>query len=62
MNVKPTFLNGPLNEEAYVGQSPGFEVKGRESKAYKLREALYGPKQAPRAWNKRRDSFLGQIG
>ncbi|RDX96389.1 hypothetical protein CR513_20960, partial [Mucuna pruriens] len=32
-------------EEAYVLQPPRFEVKGNESKVYKLREALYGLKQ-----------------
>ena len=43
-------------------QPPGFEVKGQESKVYRLKKALYGLKQAPRAWNKRIDSFLIKAG
>jgi len=43
-------------------QTQGFEVKGKESKVYKLKKALYGLKQAPRVWNKRIGSFLSQIG
>ncbi|GAU25658.1 hypothetical protein TSUD_265850 [Trifolium subterraneum] len=60
--VKFAFLNGPLEEEVYVKQPPGFEVKGQEQKVYRLRKALYGLKQAPRAWNKRIDGFLIKIG
>ncbi|GAU35215.1 hypothetical protein TSUD_204910 [Trifolium subterraneum] len=62
MDVKSAFLNGPLDEEVYVAQPPGFEKKGSEGMVYKLNKALYGLKQAPRAWNKRIDSFLIQIG
>ncbi|GAU32405.1 hypothetical protein TSUD_220940 [Trifolium subterraneum] len=62
MDVKCAFLNGPLDEEVYVVQPPGFTVKEDESKVYKLHKALYGLKQAPRAWNKRIDKFLGDIG
>lgn len=60
LDVKAAFLNGYLEEEVYVSQPPGFEVKGKENKVYKLRKALYGLKQAPRAWNKRIDQFLLQ--
>jgi hypothetical protein len=60
--VKSTFLNRPLEENVYVTQPPGFEVKGKEHMVYKLHKALYGLKQAPRAWNKRIDQYLIQIG
>ncbi|GAU50018.1 hypothetical protein TSUD_331710 [Trifolium subterraneum] len=62
MDVKCAFLNGPLDEEVYVVQPPGFTSKEDEFKVYKLHKALYGIKQAPRAWNKRIDKFLGDIG
>lgn len=62
MDVKSAFLNGPLEEEVFIKQPPGFEIKKQEMKVYKLRKALYGLKQAPRAWNKKIDGFLCQIG
>lgn len=62
LDVKSTFLNGPLNEEVYVTQPPGFVIKGEEHRVYKLRKALYGLKQAPRAWNLKIDSSLLQLG
>ncbi|GAU32293.1 hypothetical protein TSUD_63100 [Trifolium subterraneum] len=62
MDVKSAFLNGPLEEEVYVSQPPGFEVDAQKDKVYKLQEALYGLKQAPRAWNKRIDTFLHKEG
>lgn len=46
----------------YVEQPHGFIVAGQESKVYKLHKALYGPKQAPRAWNARLNSYLLQKG
>jgi len=60
LDVKSAFLNGPLDEEVYVTQPPGFKIKGKENMVYRLHKALYGLKQAPRAWNKRIDSFLVQ--
>jgi hypothetical protein len=50
MDVKSTFLNGPIKEEVYVEQPPGFESEGYPNHVYKLHKALYGLKQAPRAW------------
>lgn len=49
MNVKSTFVNGPLEEEVYVGQPHGFVVKDQELKFYKLKKILYGLKQAQRS-------------
>jgi hypothetical protein len=62
LDVKSTFLNGPLEEEVYVTQPPGFEIKGKQKMVYRLYKALYGLKQAPRAWNNKIDQFLIQIG
>jgi hypothetical protein len=50
MDVNFAFLNVVLNEEVYVHQSPGFEVKIQEHREYKLKKALYSLKQALRAW------------
>ncbi|GKC84756.1 ribonuclease H-like domain-containing protein [Tanacetum coccineum] len=50
MDVKTTFLNGPLKEEVYVVQQDGFVDPDHPEKVYRLRKALYGLKQAPIAW------------
>ncbi|GKA77134.1 retrovirus-related pol polyprotein from transposon TNT 1-94 [Tanacetum coccineum] len=50
MDVKTTFLNGPLKEEVYVNQLDGFVDPHHPDKVYRLKKALYGLKQAPRAW------------
>ncbi|KAG7557004.1 Zinc finger CCHC-type [Arabidopsis suecica] len=50
LDVKTAFLQGELKETVYVMQSEGFVVEGHENKVYKLNKALYGLRQAPRAW------------
>nr|GEV46276.1 integrase, catalytic region, zinc finger, CCHC-type, peptidase aspartic, catalytic [Tanacetum cinerariifolium] len=52
MDVKTTFLNGPLKEEVYVAQPDVFVNPGHPEKVYQLMKALYGLKQAPRACHK----------
>lgn len=34
----------------YICFSPGFAIKGEESKVYRLTKSLYGLKQYPKAW------------
>ena len=58
MDVKSAFLNGDLKEEVYIEQPAGFIRKGNEHKVFKLKKALYGLHQAPRAWNAKLDDTL----
>ncbi|GKB43709.1 retrovirus-related pol polyprotein from transposon TNT 1-94, partial [Tanacetum coccineum] len=58
MDVKTTFLNGPLKEEVYVAQPDRFVDPDHPEKVYRLRKALYGLKQAPRAWYDELSNFL----
>jgi hypothetical protein len=62
MDVKSAFLNGPIKEEVYVEQPPGFESEGYPNHVYKLHKMLYGPKQAPRAWYECLRDFLIENG
>ena len=48
MDVKSAFLYGPLKEEVYVKQPPGFENPNFPNHIYRLDKALYGLKQAPK--------------
>lgn len=57
MDVRSAFLNGELTETVYVQQPPGFTI-GDGSKVLKLKKALYGLTQAPRAWNAKLDREL----
>jgi hypothetical protein len=50
MDVKIAFLNGPIKEEVYVEQPPGFKSKEYPNHIYKLHKALYELKQSPRVW------------
>ena len=62
LDVKSAFLNGELAETVFVRQPPGFAVKGAERRVLRLRKALYGLRQAPRAWNAKLDATLGELG
>ncbi|KAI3729368.1 hypothetical protein L6452_18024 [Arctium lappa] len=45
-------------EEVYVCQPPGFENPSYPDRVYKLKKALYGLHQAPRAWYDTLSSYL----
>nr|GEZ36958.1 copia protein [Tanacetum cinerariifolium] len=50
MDVKSAFLNGFINEEVYMAQPLGFIDFEKPDHVYKLKNALYGLKQEPKAW------------
>nr|GEW82691.1 retrovirus-related Pol polyprotein from transposon TNT 1-94 [Tanacetum cinerariifolium] len=58
MDIKTTFLYGPLKEEVYVNQPDGFIDPYHLDKVYRLKKGLYGLKQAPRAWYDELSTFL----
>ncbi|GKD69922.1 retrovirus-related pol polyprotein from transposon TNT 1-94, partial [Tanacetum coccineum] len=60
MDVKTTFLNGPLKEEFYVSQPDGSVDSDFPDHVYRLKKALNGLKQAPRAWYDKLSSFLNE--
>eukprot|EP00253_Pinus_taeda_P002257 PITA_02257 len=62
MDVKTAFLHGSIKEEVYVEQPKGFEIYDRKSHVYRLKKALYGLMQAPRAWYERINSYLLKLG
>jgi len=49
MDVNSAFLNGDLEEEAYIEQPDGFILGNYPNLLCRLKKALYGLKQAPRA-------------
>nr|GEY35017.1 hypothetical protein [Tanacetum cinerariifolium] len=60
MDVKAAFLHGSLKEDVYVCQPEGFIDADHPSYVYKLKNALYGLKKAPRAWYDELSTFLLQ--
>ncbi|GKB55973.1 putative ribonuclease H-like domain-containing protein [Tanacetum coccineum] len=58
MDVKSAFLYGKIQEEVYVCQPPGFEDPDFLDRVYKVKKALYGLHQAPRAWYETLSTYL----
>nr|GEZ95425.1 retrovirus-related Pol polyprotein from transposon TNT 1-94 [Tanacetum cinerariifolium] len=58
MDVKTAFLNGPLKEEVFVKKPDGFADLDFPNHVYRLKKALYGFKQAPKAWYDKHSLFL----
>jgi hypothetical protein len=50
MDVKSTFLNGPIKKDVYVKQPPDFKSEEYHNHVYRLHKTLYGLKQTPRVW------------
>ena len=51
-------MNDDLKVVVYVKQPEGYKKKGKEDRLYVLHKALYGIRQAPRAWNVKLDQVL----
>ena len=62
-DMKTAFLNWVLEEEVYVRPPTGFEyLAGGPGRVLRLRRAMYGLRQAPRAWNKCLEAELTKWG
>nr|GFB43060.1 hypothetical protein [Tanacetum cinerariifolium] len=60
MDIKTAFLHSSLKEDVYVCQPEGFIDADHPSHVYKLKKAVYGLKQAPKAWYDELSMFLLQ--
>jgi hypothetical protein len=61
MDVKSAFLNRDLAEEVHVRHLLGFTISS-EDQVLKLKKAIYGLWQAPRAWYEMLHSSLNDLG
>lgn len=62
MDVNDTFLQGKLTEEVYMKQPLGFIHPDHPNHICKLRKAIYGLRQAPRAWYDSLTKFIISFG
>jgi hypothetical protein len=61
-DVSTAFLHASLVEETYVEQPPGHVNPNFPNHVYKLNKAMYGLKNAPRAWSDHLMGILGKLG
>jgi hypothetical protein len=62
LDVQNMFLHGVLEEKVYMQQPPRYECKESPHCICKLDKAIYGLKQALRAWYSRLSSKLRKLG
>ncbi|GBN50528.1 Retrovirus-related Pol polyprotein from transposon TNT 1-94 [Araneus ventricosus] len=51
VDIKTALLHGNLEDEVYMSQPEGYVEADQEQKVCKLNKAIYGLKQAARAWH-----------
>lgn len=59
LDVKTAFLYGDVDREVYMSMPQGF---GQEGKVFKLHRAVYGLRQAPKAWHDKLSKCLTGLG
>lgn len=62
MDVVTAYIQGDLQEKTYMEQPEMFVKKGEEDKVCRLRKPLYGLKQAGRAWYRKLNNYLSNLG
>lgn len=62
LDVQNAFLHGDLKETVFMVQPPGFEDKEKPEYVCRLKKAIYGLKQTPRAWFDKFSNFLLRFG
>ncbi|KAG8477680.1 hypothetical protein CXB51_027679 [Gossypium anomalum] len=64
VDVNNAFLNGELTDDVFMHQPPGYEQFGPNSERLvcRLTKALYGLRQAPRAWFDKLKQFIVSAG
>jgi hypothetical protein len=62
LDVKTMFLHGDIEEDIYMQQPQGYEVKGKENLVCRLKKRLQGIKKAPRKWYLKFDRFMTKQG
>jgi hypothetical protein len=62
LDVNNAFLQGSLTEQVFMAQPPGFKNAQFPNHVCKLNKAIYGLRQAPRAWHDSLKSFINSYG
>jgi hypothetical protein len=62
LDVKSSFFNDILQQEVYVDQPHGFEVKVQKDTLYMLKKLFHGSKKSPSSWYNRIESYIIKSG